>query len=213
MFDKPLKIALLVSLGMHSAIIAPWPNINLNLPKKPDTQIEVTYFKAEKLPEEAEVSQEKEKIEPPPKPAEVQEKEEPKPVERPAAREEPVVAKKTIPVTPVPQKSIQMTSTPNLEGNISYLSYSQIVREEIRKHLYRNYREYMGKGDIALNFVLRSSGELAGVQVLKDTGAANRRLGELCLASIRQAAPFRPFPKELDLPEIAFTITISFKSD
>ena len=210
MLDKPLKIALLISFGIHSAVLAPWSDLKFQKLKKPKTQIEVTYFEITEEPE-VEISEKIEKIVPPkktvkkepPEKEEIIEKKTPQP--KIQIEEKIVLEQKAI-----SRRAIRLESTPDLEDNISYLSYSQLIRERIRQYLFRNYTESMGSGDVTASFVLRSNGALAGLRVIS---FPNARLRDLSARSIRQSSPFKPFPKELDLEEISFKITVSFKAD
>lgn len=221
MLEKPFKVALLVSIGVHSAVLAPWHSLDFDPVKKQETQIEVTYFKAEKTP----------KLEVPKEVIEVETKKEPKalvrePVEKkeppkkeapaktPDIAREPRIEEDAMPAKKaIVRRGIRLESTPELEGNISYLSYSQSIREKIRRYLYGNYRGLMGEGEIAVNFVLKSNGVVRTLSVIPESSAPNRMLQNLCVRSIRQASPFKPFPRELDMSEISFKITVSFKAD
>ncbi len=219
MHDKSFVIALLISTGIHSIFIAPWPDLEFQKMKKPETEIEVTYFKMTKLPEKIEVRQDVEKIVPSkeevPQPLKKEPREKPKTPEKIEVQKtkepapEPIsIAKPALPR----RRSIRMESTPNLEDNISYLSYSQLVREKIRDYLYRNYKDFMGEGEVAVTFILTSNGTLKDVAILEGLSDSSRPLQNATLKSIKQASPFRAFPKELDLAQISFKITISFKS-
>lgn len=221
MFDKSFKVALLISLSMHSVALAPWSAINITQQKKPQTDIEVTYFHIEKTLK-PKIKKETFKTMVPAKKAVKLEVEKITKKEPPAAKEE-VPVKKALPVKEIQsekiseiarktisKKEIKLKSTPELEGNISYLSYSQLIREKIKQRLYRNYRESMGRGEIAVNFVLRSNGTLKALEVIKNRSTSNNNLHNLCIESIKRTSPFKPFPKELNFKEIAFTITVSF---
>jgi len=203
--------------------------MGFHLPKKPDTTIEVTYFTIPPEIQNVEISdqrksraksrgEKKEKIAQSKKP--VPKKEDPtikkeKPIEKPPAPKEKPEEKAVIEeITPIPTKrSIRLETTPELEGDVSYMSYSQLIRERIQYHLYRNYREGMGEGEVTINFILKSNGRLKYIAIIDKQSSPNIKLRRAAMKSIQQSSPFKPFPKELTVPEISFKVTISFKKD
>ncbi|MBF0387321.1 MAG: hypothetical protein HQL20_05640 [Candidatus Omnitrophica bacterium] len=91
-----------------------------------------------------------------------------------------------------------------------YAMYTNIIRDRIRERAYVNFVKYAG-GDVYLTFVVRSDGQLSDVQVLQNRTQASESLCAAGKDSIREAAPFPPFPKELNYPELTFNIQISFQ--
>ncbi|MCX7926549.1 MAG: TonB C-terminal domain-containing protein [Candidatus Omnitrophica bacterium] len=98
----------------------------------------------------------------------------------------------------------------NKINNPSYVSYYQFVREKIRKAAYQNYTR-TETGSIYLAFVIASDGTLKDVYLNEERSALNYYLRQISLRSIRDAAPFPPFPKELDYPQLSFNVIISFE--
>lgn len=92
----------------------------------------------------------------------------------------------------------------------SYITYYQIVRDRIRDRAYSNYTR-LSVGEVFVTFVIKSDGALSGLQVLEAKSAANDFLREVGLKSVREAAPFPPFPKDLSYPELTFNVSISFQ--
>lgn len=92
-----------------------------------------------------------------------------------------------------------------------YINYYQLIREKIRRRLKTNYRYYSAEGEVQLGFVVTSDGHIvdAGIDDMKS--AVDRRLRDIALKSVREASPFHPFPKELNLPRMSFNLTITFK--
>ncbi len=91
-----------------------------------------------------------------------------------------------------------------------YAMYTNIIRDRIRERAYVNFVKYAG-GDVYLTFVVKSDGQLSDVQVLQNKSQASEALCSAGMDSIREAAPFPPFPKELNYPELTFNIQISFQ--
>ncbi len=91
-----------------------------------------------------------------------------------------------------------------------YAMYTNIVRDRIRERAYINFVKYAG-GDVYLTFIVRAGGQLADVQVLQSKTQASEALCATGITSVREAAPFPPFPKELNYPELTFNIQISFQ--
>ncbi len=92
----------------------------------------------------------------------------------------------------------------------SYASYYQIVRGRIRERAYSNYTK-LSVGDVFVTFVIRSDGVISGLQVLEDRSSANDFLRDVGIRSVREAAPFPAFPKDLVYPELTFNVSISFQ--
>jgi len=94
-----------------------------------------------------------------------------------------------------------------------YVNYYQLIREKVRQRLKDKYRSYYGEGDVSLVFDLRADGSLISVKAAPDTDAPARDpvLLDMAIQSLREAAPFAPFPRALSLPRMSFTLTVSFK--
>jgi len=95
-------------------------------------------------------------------------------------------------------------------NNPAYLNHSQMVREKIKRALYQNYSG-TDTGQVNLVFVLTKEGVLKDVRVVDETSVLNPYLKEIVLRSIKDAAPFPNFPKELDYPQLSFNVVISFE--
>jgi len=95
-------------------------------------------------------------------------------------------------------------------NNPSYISYYQIVREKIRRCAYRNYT-YNETGEVYLSFIISSEGALKDVRLVEEKSARNPYLQDIALRSVKEAAPFSDFPKDLDYLQLSFNIIISFE--
>jgi len=95
-------------------------------------------------------------------------------------------------------------------GNPSYISYYQIVREKIRRSAYQNYNR-SDTGEVYITFVISNAGYLDDARLVEEKTQAADYLKETALASVRNAAPFPRFPKELDYSQLSFNVVISFE--
>lgn len=98
----------------------------------------------------------------------------------------------------------------NKISNSSYVSYYQIVREKIRRAAYENYIR-TETGEVYLSFIISSRGEIKEVRLVQEKSSSSQYLREIALKSIDDAAPFPPFPKELDYAQLSFNVIISFE--
>lgn len=92
----------------------------------------------------------------------------------------------------------------------SYTTYYQVVRERIRERAYANYTR-LSSGEVYLTFIIHQSGALTELQILSEKTTANDFLKQVGVKSVQEAAPFPPFPQDLNYPELTFNIAISFQ--
>ena len=92
----------------------------------------------------------------------------------------------------------------------AYATYYQIVRDRIRERAYSNYTK-LSMGEIYLTFIIKSNGSLSQLQVMENKSAANDFLRDVGMSSVKEAAPFPPFPQDLNYPELTFNVQISFQ--
>ncbi len=95
-------------------------------------------------------------------------------------------------------------------GNPSYQGYYSAVREKIRRSAYENYRQ-AAQGGVFVSFIVSRNGSLKAVKVLDERSTDNDYLRETASRSVANAAPFSPFPRELDYDELTFNVMISFE--
>lgn len=104
----------------------------------------------------------------------------------------------------VPMLKSEKINTP------SYVTYYQIVRDRIRDRAYSNYTK-LSVGEVYITFVIKSDGALGPLQIMENRSTANDFLKEVGQKSVREAAPFPPFPPDLNYPELTFNVSISFQ--
>ncbi len=95
-------------------------------------------------------------------------------------------------------------------NNPAYAAYNEIVRSRIEQKIYDNYDKSQ-MGNVYLTFIVDSKGELTASQVIESKTTADRHLQSISLTSLRQAAPFPPFIKGMNLPEYSFNIEVQYQ--
>ncbi|MCD6583337.1 MAG: energy transducer TonB [Candidatus Omnitrophica bacterium] len=92
-----------------------------------------------------------------------------------------------------------------------YLNYYRMIREKIREKAYSYYNSEES-GMVHLSFVIFKNGILKGLNLV-DASTASKDLVMIAVKSIREAAPFPPFPEELNYSQLHFNVSIHFKSN
>ena len=134
----------------------------------------------------------------------------------------PVVTKvdtvsKSVPAANTPVKSLKdvadalAVKQAKVMSTKDYINYYTLIREKIRRRLKDKYRSYYSEGDAYLIFFLRSDGSLISAGVDPDMSTRDRILLDTAIQSVKEAAPFAPFPKAITLQQMSFTLTVSFK--
>lgn len=222
--DRPFRIAMLFSIGLHSVLFSPLLGFISHPIKSYNTNIEVTYINIKEkelatkpIPiEEAKVSLQKERkslskdkevpkhIKPKePKEKKISKKREP--LRKPKSSQ-----KKIIKMADAYDRAIDLSSISFSNGWSDSLNYLHTIRNKINLYVHRNYDVSMGEGEAVIHFVLKPDGTVQSASIIRDSLGTNNRLRKLCLDSIYRSSPFKSFPKDLDLPQAAFNICISF---
>lgn len=99
-----------------------------------------------------------------------------------------------------------------LRKNPAYMNYYRLIREKIRSNTYRYYHSD-DTGKVLLSFIVLKDGGL-GELLLDPESVDSRVLRQITLESIKDAAPFPPFPAELtNHAQLSFRIPIYFKNN
>jgi TonB family protein len=99
-----------------------------------------------------------------------------------------------------------------LQNSSAYMNYYRMIREKIRKKAYQRYQG-QNQGKIYLNFNVTKNGDLQAINIGKQS-VKKLKLKKIALDSIRDSAPFPPFPKELEsYSQLQFNISIYFKNN
>lgn len=96
--------------------------------------------------------------------------------------------------------------------NPSYMGYYQLIREKIRKSAYYNY-SHSQTGEVYVTFLITKDGNLKEVKFIESKSTQSEYLKNISMNSVRQAAPFPAFPKELAFEQLSFNVVISFEVD
>jgi len=105
------------------------------------------------------------------------------------------------------KKEIRIRSTRD------YMNYYQVIREKIRARLKEKYKDYENEGDVCLVFTLSAEGSLSQYSIVPGSSTDDRQLIDMTTASLSEASPFPPFPKALSLPQMSFSLIVSFKKN
>lgn len=96
--------------------------------------------------------------------------------------------------------------------NPRYISYNQTLRQRIRNKAYSYFDlEGFNEGEVYVSFIVNSAGELEGINIIDEKTSAGEYVRSVGLRSVKDSAPFPPFPKDLAYPQLTFNIIISFK--
>lgn len=195
--ETTFKAALIISFAAHSVLAVPFT------PRQAPRQIEVV-----KKP----VSVDYIRIERPRRTAETP----------PANLAKPVTAQQVI--LPQPEKArkaapadahraVAPAEDRRIRSTAEYIGYYQLIREKIRRRLKENYRDHGRQDDVTLLFTLGPDGALIAEGVDRTASSKDDVLIATARASLREAAPFPPFPKTLPQREMTFSLVVSFRKE
>lgn len=210
--NRVFQITLLISAITHGVILLQNSHLSLFSTDKKEPNLKVSYVKAPKETETILKTQRPRNIEPflklPPKIN--LDKKIPPPfidkengfIAKPAFIKPDIIAiKKKITLPPIDTTKI---------NNPSYISYCQVLREKIKRAAYQNYT---GRqiGEVTVSFTISNNGYLRDLRLIEDKSSDSIYLREVALRSINDASAFPNFPKELDYPQLPFSLTITFE--
>ncbi|HDN86194.1 MAG: hypothetical protein DRP68_03875 [Candidatus Omnitrophota bacterium] len=92
-----------------------------------------------------------------------------------------------------------------------YMNYYRMIREKIKEKAYSYYNSEES-GMVHLSFIVFKNGILKGLNLV-DASTTSKELVMIAIKSIREAAPFPPFPEELNYSQLHFNVSIHFKSN
>ncbi|MFH1305808.1 MAG: hypothetical protein ABIH74_05365 [Candidatus Omnitrophota bacterium] len=203
--DPIFKTALVVSLSLHmfffsaGGFLAPAPH------EQKTPQVEVTYM----LPEDPLRKMSEKIIERIPDRYDLPKKET-KPPENKARETAKTTAPDDNALTATEKKYIREKALAELQ---EYIAYYELLREKIKARVKDNYEGYADQGTVDAVFTLAQNGILKKLNIDDIRSSKNVRLRKIALASVREAAPFPPFPQALKRSELSFSLAIIFKKD
>ena len=193
MRNKPLGIALILSIVIHSLVFVVLPGIGINFHRDHGDRVEMVY------------SPFTPPLEPPP--AKAINKEPTQSTVKQVSHQSP----------PVGQASrLSIDSNPfvptSVQEGIAYTNYFEALRNKIQESV--RYPKEWSIGEVYVSFIIKSDGSLKlnATNVLDKSSTSNKLLREASIQTIVAAAPFPPFPKGLNRQEICFNIPIVYKS-
>jgi len=219
------KYTIAISIAVHGVVFIKSPNFSVNPVKITEPRVELNYLKDLKPPLK------REKIDPPKKdpflelpsrivvndripPPFTDTENSPK-----MPRSEPMQRGRLLqgadfikPRTAALKNNISLFSPDiNISKNPAYIGYYQISREKIKRAAYQQNYTGREEGEVTVSFVIASDGTLRQVRLVEQGSCGSPYLRDIAVAAVKEAAPFPRFPKELDYPQIPFTLTITFQ--
>jgi len=202
--DPIFRAAIGISIALHSALIAPLLTVERQHEKlREKRELVVDYVAMKEVPARTTA-----------KP--VMRRETPKVEITKKADVKPAAPQKTAPAKDDPAKkkaAANARAQARIRSTKDYINYYQLIRGKIRDRLMIHYRKYFAEGEVALAFVLTEKGELESSAIDELRSSPNTTLHDIALRSLREAAPFPPFPKALTLPRMTFTLQVAFKRE
>ena len=192
------KIAILISIAVHGAILAPYAlfhqndnyenlsdvNINYIIIQKPELAVEEENMEESVKIVDQYSSLKRDEVLPLKQHVLSLQKEESKPEELSA---EPV--EEQIKVLEIDQTAL--------------LEYYNLIREKIRAEMYKSSGRK--KGEVTIIFTISPNGDLLNIDSIQ-TGQSS--FSNRMTRSIHKVTPFPPFPKEFGLQPITFSLTV-----
>ncbi|MCQ9207904.1 MAG: TonB family protein [Omnitrophica bacterium] len=200
--DKSLSIALLISALFHTTVFLPLAQTKEVRVEKDLPPLKITYLRPEKASSKKVTLAKKSAVE-------VKQNAIAKTASRQRTTNSIVQVEKKL----AKKQNLKIEIPPELpkEKEALYLDYYRSIREKIRELVLENYPRYVACGEVRLYFILSSDGRLKQIKILQERSSPNRILKEVASKSVRQAAPFLPFPKELNQAQLSFNVVISFE--
>ena len=110
---------------------------------------------------------------------------------------------------PAVRKSEELLVDPQ-NGKI-FLGYFEKIKRRIHETVQKKYaHENPGQGVVSLIFILRADGGLEHAAVVPRESNASPVVQNFVVECIKESTPFVPFPTELGLQKISFSVTVLF---
>ena len=185
-----LKSALAISTFLHLLLFAPYFH-NVKFPLSPEDKrysLELDYVRTRDYLARV-----------PPAPA------------RPVEKEMVSVESDKVVPAPQPAKTAILSEEETPSHKKDYVSYYQIVRDQIRRKLNENYTGESEEGDIYLDFTIDEGGDLVGFEIDRARSTPSPALERIAEISLKESSPFPPPPEGIKKSRIPFNVTVSFK--
>lgn len=197
----PIRTALAISFSLHLLLLSPWNALHFSRIEDREDQIEVTYILNELDKEEID-----EIIENIPENYGLEKEEL---TESPG--EKPPAPSETPQDAPVEKNQyVEEEDVKELEG---YIAYYELIRQKIKGRVTALYKRAGEEGRVGVAFILNRRGVIKKFEIDDIRGSDKRYLEKIARQAVKSAAPFPPFPDELQKPELTFTVAIIFTRD
>lgn len=219
------KYTFAISIVVHGFVFLKSPHFSVDAAKKPEAKMEFNYIKdVKKQPEKPLFKQAKAEALPKLPSRIVADNRVPPPFggtdsatkpeqANPARRSSLLQGEDFVKRTASVKNTVSLSSPDaNISKNPAYIGYYQISREKIRRCAYQQNYGGREEGEVTVSFVIAKDGSLRQVRLVEAGSCRSAYLREIAVSSVKEAAPFPAFPKELDYPQIPFTLTITFQS-
>ena len=188
--DPIFRIALGVSLSLHFAVVS-WGSFSLPKPFEKDAEkIEITYLKFE-VPEEKTLQNV-------PREYDIEKRE----LKTKASKNPQEIVSRNQGALPA-ENYLKKEELERLE---EYIQYYELLRERIKQSVATYYRNERKEGGAEAVFTLKRTGSMESLTISCDS----EQLGLIAKKSIKNAAPFPPFPEKLESENLTFSIAIVF---
>lgn len=108
--------------------------------------------------------------------------------------------------------TIDLSNLTQLSKNaVAYVDYFRLLRERIRQSAMRRYPSRSAQGEVFLTFTVTADGRVINAHLVDAKSTPDPMLRAASLESLRDAAPFPPFPKTLNRPQMTFHIIIAYE--
>jgi protein TonB len=208
-----MDLAIMISTIVHAAVLMPLSVTASREIPAPKKDILVDYVKLSEPPKEKAMKRDADLKMPDRPKVDLRPKVDSSPGQKvekaEVARDKGVVDDEKAARTKIDADRAELAAQARARATKDYINYYQLIREKIKRNVRRRYRDRSREGEVRLNFVLNSDGSLAVSEVVG--GASDEELASIALASLREAAPFPRFPKDLSLARMSFTVEIIFK--
>ncbi|MBN1586330.1 MAG: hypothetical protein JW937_02755, partial [Candidatus Omnitrophica bacterium] len=119
----------------------------------------------------------------------------------------PAVAEVTV------HNNIISASSPELTKEPSFQRYYADIQDRIQAEASRRSPGNLPVGEVGVVFVISKTGQLAELSLVPEESVSNRLLLDHALASVREAAPFQAFPKDIENELISFHVIFAFEPE
>ena len=109
-------------------------------------------------------------------------------------------------------KLVKIQEKRSITTSPAFLTYNNFIREKIRKKAVYIYNKPYEQGNVYVSFTVEKTGVLKAISVVAEKSCGNEYLKQIAKKSILDSSPFPVFPEDLDIPEVTFSVLMSFRA-